>query len=307
MAMAATYTTFAGMVVHQRKNGVDTELISDPLGSVVKTKDASGNETSRTEYWPYGEVQSSTGSNPTPFGFVGTLGYYRDLATRLYVRARYLRPDQGRWQTVDPHWPDESAYGYVGSLPNIYSDPTGEGGWDSQACQDAKDNALGKLKKCFSAKDSEVLAKVMMCIAFGESKCHGGGAGEAPNGTARGLYQLGCWQYNACIDADSGCKPCATKHVPGPGCSVSEVGCGSLAMMNFMIWATKGRRSLGDGLCRNFGVLPCPPLGRPNPQVPGTMECLNHFKIDIFHLPVPVPLPGSGCGCKSSPTLGKGE
>jgi hypothetical protein len=46
MAMAATYTTFAGIVVHQRKNGVDTELISDPLGSVVKTKDASGNETS---------------------------------------------------------------------------------------------------------------------------------------------------------------------------------------------------------------------------------------------------------------------
>ncbi len=126
MAMAATYTTFAGMVVHQRKNGVDTELISDPLGSVVKTKDASGNETSRTEYWPYGEVQSSTGSNPTPFGFVGTLGYYRDLATRLYVRARYLRPDQGQWQTVDPFWPDESAYGYVYNRPVIGIDMYGQ-------------------------------------------------------------------------------------------------------------------------------------------------------------------------------------
>jgi len=125
--MTATYTTFAGMVVHQRKNGVDTELISDPLGSVVKTKDASGNETSRTEYWPYGEVQSSTGSNPTPFGFVGTLGYYRDLATRLYVRARYLRPDQGRWQTVDPLWPDESAYGYVRNMPLLWTDGTGLG------------------------------------------------------------------------------------------------------------------------------------------------------------------------------------
>jgi RHS repeat-associated protein len=124
MAMAATYTTFAGMVVHQRKNGVDTELISDPLGSVVKTKDAAGNETSRTEYWPYGEVQSSTGSNPTPFGFVGTLGYYRDLATRQYVRARYLRPDQGRWQTVDPLWPDESAYGYLNE-PNLAGDYSG--------------------------------------------------------------------------------------------------------------------------------------------------------------------------------------
>ncbi len=125
MAMTATYTTFAGMVVHQRKNGVDTELISDPLGSVVKTKDASGNETSRTEYWPYGEVQSSTGSNPTPFGFVGTLGYYRDLATRLYVRARYLRPDKGRWQTVDPLWPDETAYGYVNGNATTYVDPSG--------------------------------------------------------------------------------------------------------------------------------------------------------------------------------------
>ena len=125
MAMTATYTTFAGMVVHQRKNGVDTELISDPLGSVVKTKDAAGNETSRTEYWPYGEVQSATGSNPTPFGFIGTLGYYTDLATRLYVRARYLRPDQGRWQTVDPLWPEESAYGYVNGQPSGYTDRSG--------------------------------------------------------------------------------------------------------------------------------------------------------------------------------------
>jgi len=125
MAMTATYTTFAGMVVHQRKNGVDTELISDPLGSVVKTKDASGNETSRTEYWPFGEVQSSTGSNPTPFGFVATLGYYRDLATRLYVRARYLRPDQGRWQTVDPFYPFEAAYIYADSYPIILRDASG--------------------------------------------------------------------------------------------------------------------------------------------------------------------------------------
>ena len=74
----------------------------DPLGSTSLLLDASVGVTDRFEYWPYGEERVHTGSSATPFRYVGTLGYYRDAAGRMYVRARVLRPDYGRWLTEDP-------------------------------------------------------------------------------------------------------------------------------------------------------------------------------------------------------------
>jgi len=77
------------------------------------------------EYWPYGEIQTETGTNPSPWSFVGLLGYLRDTASRLYVRARHYRPGLARWQTVDPLWPDESAYGYASGQTTTLTDPSG--------------------------------------------------------------------------------------------------------------------------------------------------------------------------------------
>ncbi|MBX3096224.1 MAG: hypothetical protein KF812_05125, partial [Fimbriimonadaceae bacterium] len=93
--------------------------------SVIKTTDASGNVTSTTKYWPFGEVRTSTGTNPSPWGFVGTLGYFKDTLTRLYVRARTYRADLSRWVTVDPLWPFQPAFIYVEALPTVYMDPSG--------------------------------------------------------------------------------------------------------------------------------------------------------------------------------------
>ncbi|RYG95002.1 MAG: RHS repeat-associated core domain-containing protein [Alphaproteobacteria bacterium] len=120
-----TYTTVAGQILHENRNGVETELVPDPLGSVIQTRNSAGNTVSSTVYWPYGEVRTETGTNPTPWGFVGTYGYYRDSAESTYVRARYYRPSLTRWQTVDPLWPDESAYGYAGGMPTMRIDPSG--------------------------------------------------------------------------------------------------------------------------------------------------------------------------------------
>ncbi|RYG67374.1 RHS repeat-associated core domain-containing protein [bacterium] len=125
MSLAVVYTTVGGMLLHEGRGGVETFYVPDPLGSVVQTKDASGTVTSETEYGPYGEVQSSTGTNPSPWGYVGTLGYLKDNSDRLYVRARHYRPATTRWMTVDPLWPDESAYGYVSLRPTSLTDPSG--------------------------------------------------------------------------------------------------------------------------------------------------------------------------------------
>jgi RHS repeat-associated protein len=125
MAMSVVYTTVAGRVVHENRGGAERFYGQDPLGSTAALYDEAGNKTDEWEYWPYGEVRSHTGSSPTPLTFVGTLGYFMDSARQYYVRARSYRADLGRWTTVDPLWPQESPYGYVGGMPTGRVDPSG--------------------------------------------------------------------------------------------------------------------------------------------------------------------------------------
>jgi|GEM_PF-4850289 len=77
------------------------------------------------EYWSYGEIRTSTGTNPSNWGYVGFLGYYTDSDNSIYVRARIFRPDLTRWLTVDPFWPSQVAYGYVMGNPINLVDPSG--------------------------------------------------------------------------------------------------------------------------------------------------------------------------------------
>ncbi len=125
MPMSVVYATVNGRMVQENRGGTITKYVADTLGSVIQTRNASGIQTSSTTYWPYGEVRTSSGTNPSPWGFCGIWGYLTDAATRLYVRARNYRADLSRWNTLDPLWPDESAYGYVNNGPVDQNDPSG--------------------------------------------------------------------------------------------------------------------------------------------------------------------------------------
>ncbi len=103
-------------------------LVPDTLGNVIANKNVNGDIVRTCEYWPYGEIRTDSDSNPTPFGYGGTWGYYSDPSGMLYVRARYYKPVEGRWLTVDPLWPGESAYGYCTCEPIIFTDPDGMAG-----------------------------------------------------------------------------------------------------------------------------------------------------------------------------------
>jgi RHS repeat-associated protein len=128
MMKRTTQTTINGMLVHESRGGVESFYVPDTLGNLTTVRSATGVKTYGAEYWPYGEIQTETGTNPSSWGFVGLLGYLRDTASRLYVRARHYRPGLARWQTVDPLWPDENAYGYVGAAPVVVIDSTGTQG-----------------------------------------------------------------------------------------------------------------------------------------------------------------------------------
>ena len=123
--MSVVYATVNGRLVQENRGGVVTRYVADTLGSVIQTRDASGNQTSSTTYWPFGEVRAQTGNNPSPWGFCGVWGYYKDALARFYVRARVLRADLSRWMTVDPLWPRQKAYEYADSSPTLKVDPTG--------------------------------------------------------------------------------------------------------------------------------------------------------------------------------------
>jgi RHS repeat-associated protein len=123
------FRNVAGRILAQSKVGVSTEYLLDPLGSVIGTSTSAGVVSNRTTCWPYGEVRTGGVASVTPFGVCGGWGYYTDSSGSLYVRARYFRSALTRWQTVDPLWPIESTYGYVGGQTVNGADPSGQQVW----------------------------------------------------------------------------------------------------------------------------------------------------------------------------------
>ena len=140
MALSVTYNVVNGVILSETRGGVDTIYVPDTNGSLIECRNASGNQTYSAEYWPYGEVQTETGSKANPWGFGGLVGYLRDLGNLLYVRARHLRVDLGRWLTVDPLWPSMEAFGYVWQSPVSSVDPSGKAPFNRKEC--CLENAL---------------------------------------------------------------------------------------------------------------------------------------------------------------------
>lgn len=153
MAMAVVYDTLGGMLLSEKRGATVTEYVSDPLGSLKTCNDLTGSVTYTAAYWPYGELRSTTGSNPSPWGFVGLLGYLTDTATRIYVRMRHYMSKLTRWLTVDPIWPKEPAYLYSRLMPMQLTDATGLGVCETWAYT------------CMMATLVAMLILLLICIA----------------------------------------------------------------------------------------------------------------------------------------------
>ncbi len=106
MAASVVYSTWGGQIVHENRGGVERGYVPDTLGSTIALVDSTGTITDTWKYWPYGEVSSRTGTNATPFTYIGTLGYFKDLVSKLtYIRARFYQSLIGQWMTTDPIGP----------------------------------------------------------------------------------------------------------------------------------------------------------------------------------------------------------
>jgi RHS repeat-associated protein/uncharacterized repeat protein (TIGR02059 family) len=124
-------------------SGTITYLVSDRLGSVRGTVNASGTLTNNTSYDAWGNPQTSGGLNSnTRFGYAGS---YTDATGLTYNIRRYYDPQTGQFISVDPAVDQtEAPYAYVNGDPVNTTDPLGLGcGLLSPGdCLDAAANAF---------------------------------------------------------------------------------------------------------------------------------------------------------------------
>jgi len=128
MAMSVVYANVGGRIACECREGVVSHYVPDCQGSTIAQMDEAGTVTDTYDYWSYGEERFHGGPSVTRMTFLGMWGYVKDVLNKLYyVRARHLRPNLARWQTLDPLWPDMPAYGYVYSEPTVLADALGLG------------------------------------------------------------------------------------------------------------------------------------------------------------------------------------
>ncbi|MEQ9586379.1 MAG: RHS repeat-associated core domain-containing protein [Parvibaculaceae bacterium] len=120
----------------------------DARGDTKELTQAAETVTDTRVYDAWGNVISSTGTTPMPFGFIGKLGYIFDVVTQLYnVRERWYRQTSANWISVDPfNAMTGDNFIYASNNPTTLTDPSGlivealPGGTTAVAC--ASDSAL---------------------------------------------------------------------------------------------------------------------------------------------------------------------
>ena len=251
MAMTKRYTTVNGQIMFAEQVSEPSKsfaLVPDTLGNVIANKDVNGDMVRTCEYWPYGEIRSETDSNPTPFGYGGTWGYYSDPSGMLYVRARYYKPFEGRWLTVDPLWPGELAYLFVDDMPLTEIDYSGLG---AKTCIDLLKGGS------VSDKDRAKLAKCILdCIKKGGKPLRYGAECLSKLGKAFGKKQLlkylCCLMYSERKEVVNGVTyyvdPCENRE--------SE-NCCNARFCACLLDRPSGWESIADGMCPGKVVLKC--------------------------------------------------
>ena len=106
---------------------------SDDQGNIVALTDSNGNTLFTAAYGPYGEPWGSSGTNVTPFGWLGSHGVFHLDGSSLYLtRHRAYDITMKRFLSADPMGlgGGSNLYGYGNGNPLAYIDPLGlDGLW----------------------------------------------------------------------------------------------------------------------------------------------------------------------------------
>jgi RHS repeat-associated protein len=169
-----------GDVVSQRRSGVVSYFLFDPLGSTTRLTDGAENVTDQYFFKAFGEPILA-GGGVNPFRYIGRYGYYLDPDTSFcQLLARQYWSVPGRFLSRDPLGHDadgENLYRYVGNAPLTRIDPSGNAGlflpWPCgdyflQVTGTAKGPVKRAGKGCFAfglTSDDTILKKANNAIA----------------------------------------------------------------------------------------------------------------------------------------------
>jgi len=266
MSMAVAYSNFCGLLVHENRGGTKSAFVADTLGSTTVVLDNTGTEIYGAQYWPYGETRSESGSNPSPWSFVGLRGYFADVISDIiYVRKRYLKVMTSQWLTTDSLWPDVAGYTCCESSPLDHFDPSG----DSPA--PIKSKLPKALTGCLSARAQSILMTMMAntaCAAAIKAECKESGLSALNDSSI-----VPSWEFPIRCSSDPRVDSSCHRKVLGrfpPGQPIP-----------------KGTQCVPTGICINSGT--CTGTG---PRPKGGTADQYAACIVLWEL-------GNACGCKT--------
>lgn len=117
-----------GPLLSENRGGTEYYHHYDALGSTTMLTDDTGTVTDTFEYDAWGNIVERTGTTPTPYQWLGKIGYQFDAQLNsFYVRRRAYSPIIARWESADPlgllrvlH-----LYAYANNAPLLFVDPSG--------------------------------------------------------------------------------------------------------------------------------------------------------------------------------------
>lgn len=127
-----SYLTVDGQIEGEEQNGVRTDYLTDPLGSVTATVNSSCAVMDQYWYKPYGNLLAKFGVGEDPrFIWVGCWGYglESEHLSMYYIRGRHFYSSSCAWTSRDLYWPLLPQYNYCASNPTRYVDPLGLFWW----------------------------------------------------------------------------------------------------------------------------------------------------------------------------------
>ena len=125
--LTSSYFYAGGDRLARLANGAMHYYLKDHLGSTRTLLSSSGNAAATYDYWPYGEVLATGGTDATPFKFTG---HERDAESGLdFMQYRTYEPNRMRFLQMDPRaekYPGLSPYVYAGNNPLRFVDARGD-------------------------------------------------------------------------------------------------------------------------------------------------------------------------------------
>jgi len=118
------------MPTSERTTGTSTFDHANYLGTFTRQTNSSQSTKATRVYDAFGNLESTTGTPQSPFGFVGSQGYQEDGDSGLKLLGhRYYDPSTGRFLTRDPEKDGRNWFTYCESNPLRQVDPSGLTGW----------------------------------------------------------------------------------------------------------------------------------------------------------------------------------